>query len=286
MPSPFPGMDPYLEDPAIWPDFHHAFAGDIRAVLNTALPRPYYARLESRPEIGIVDEDDVRAIVPDVAVVRLPPRPSHRSDQPGGLAVAEPRPRTEQTESVRVVVSGEPVRHHFVEVRDASRGHELVTLLEIVSPSNKRRGPDRKAYQAKQRDVLDSDANLIEIDLLSSGEPVVGSPAVLASFEASGRRDRYLVAVSRSWERSVRPEFELFPFGLRGQLPCISVPLRQNEAEVLLDLQYAFDRSYDTGPYALGAVDYGQSPPVPLSDEERAWILERVAAYFSPEATS
>src|SRR5687767_8133112 len=71
MPSPFPGMDPYLESPDIWPDFHHALAGEIRGQLNKTMPAPYYARLEMRPEIGVVeDEGSRRRIVPDVAVVR------------------------------------------------------------------------------------------------------------------------------------------------------------------------------------------------------------------------
>ncbi len=73
MPSPFPGMDPYLEAPDIWPDFHDAFASEIRALLNQTLPAPYYARLEMRPEIGVVEEDDnPRRVIPDIAVVRHP----------------------------------------------------------------------------------------------------------------------------------------------------------------------------------------------------------------------
>ena len=54
MKSPFPGMDPYLEAPDVWPDLHDALAGEIRTALNGSLPPPYYARLEMRPEIGIV----------------------------------------------------------------------------------------------------------------------------------------------------------------------------------------------------------------------------------------
>lgn len=73
MPAPFPGMDPWLESADIWPDFHDSFAAEIRAFLNRVLPPPYYARLEMRPEIGVVDDSDGavyrRAVVPDVSVV-------------------------------------------------------------------------------------------------------------------------------------------------------------------------------------------------------------------------
>jgi hypothetical protein len=274
-------MDPYLEDPAIWPDFHNAFAGDLRAMLNAILPRPYYARLESRPEVGIVDEDESRRIVPDVGIVRLRHEPSTQPrSRSTPVAVAERRPRTEQTASLRIAVSDEPIQHHFVEIRDASSGHALVTLIEIVSPSNKRRGEDRNSYRTKQREVLDSDANLIEIELLGVGEPVAALPPVIAALGAGQRRGRYLVAVSRAWERTPTPDFELFPFGLDDPLPCISVPLRQTQDEVLLDLQHVFDRSYDTGPYELGAVEYSEPPPVPLNDDELAWVPERVVAAF------
>ena len=53
MPSPFPGMDPYLEAPSIWPDFHHKLAAELSTELNGSLPSPYYARLEMRQELGI-----------------------------------------------------------------------------------------------------------------------------------------------------------------------------------------------------------------------------------------
>src|ERR671937_748724 len=76
MPSPFPGMDPYLEAPDIWPDLHEALAAEIRSNLNQALPAPYYARLEMRPEVGIVEDEGRRRINPDVAVVRHPHPPA------------------------------------------------------------------------------------------------------------------------------------------------------------------------------------------------------------------
>ncbi len=200
--------------------------------------------------------------------------------------VADRQPRTEPTQSLRITVAGEMLRHHYVEVRDASRGHALVTLIEIVSPSNKRPGDDRKAYRRKQREILESDASLIEIDLISRGRPVVASPSATRVLRATAGRSRYLVAVSRAWERSPRPEYEAFPIHLADPLPCIGTPLREGAAETLLDLQYVFDRAYDRGPYALGAVDYDDPPTVNLSDDERAWARERIDAYFppSPEA--
>ena len=125
---------------------------------------------------------------------------------------------------------------------------------------------------------------LVEVDLISAGRPVVASTAVIRSLKARTGRGRYFVVVSRAWERSPELEYEAFPFDLPDPLPCISVPLRKGEDEVLLDLQYVFDRSYDNGPYDRGAVDYGQPPGVSLTGEEKAWVRERVASVF-PESS-
>ena len=267
MPSPFPGMDPYLEAPHIWPDFHDALASEIRSELNQSLPRPYYARLEMRQELGIVEEGKARLrIVPDVAVVR-PPRHQLPS---GGTAVLE-RPRRDVSNFIEMVVHSDRIRHHFVEIRDAAQGHKLVTLIEILSPSNKRPGPDREAYQRKQRDVLDSDANLIELDLLRSGERVLPDLDLVAMIAQLDQPPDYVVLVNRAWRRADGVAYQVFPAGLREWLPCIPVPLKQGEPEVPLDLQFLFNRAYDGGPYRRGAVDYGRPPDPPLSARDAGW---------------
>jgi len=255
-------MDPYLEAPDIWPDFHDALAAEIRAELNRTLPEPYYARLEMRPEIGMVLGEGVpRGIVPDVVVRR-----------PEGVVASAPvidTPRTEISEPVRLTVHTEPIRHHFVEIRDAARGHKLVTLIEIVSPSNKGPGPDREAYEEKQREVLRSDVNLIELDLLRGGERLLPYPQLqdaVAQLECD-----YLILVNRAaGRRRMATDYELYPVKLKEVLPCIPVPLRPTEREVPLDLQVMVNRAYDSGPYRR-MVDYSRPPVPPLSDEDAAW---------------
>src|SRR5271166_341073 len=110
MPSPFPGMDPYLEAPQIWPDLHDALAGEMRNELNQTLPNPYYARLEMRPELGIIEErGGTHRIVPDVTVVRHP-YPVHEQ-RAGGAAVLT-MPRSVISEFIEYEVLSEPIRHH------------------------------------------------------------------------------------------------------------------------------------------------------------------------------
>ncbi len=271
MPSPFPGMDPYLEAPDIWPDFHDRLATEISTLLNAILPPPYYARLEMRPEIGIAEENrTVRRIVPDVAVVHSP-GPARGQ---GGVAVLD-SPRTEISQYVEIQISANPIRHAYVEIRDPSRGHHLVTLLEIVSPSNKQYGSDRLTYQRKQSEVLQSDANLIELDLLRGGERLIFYLEVAQLLALREPPPDYVVMVNRSWRRADgAPACQLFPSVVTEPLPVIPVPLRQNEKESPLDLQYVFRRAYDSGPYRRGAVDYASPPRPPLPQELTAWAEE------------
>jgi hypothetical protein len=274
MSSPFPGMDPYLEAPQIWPDLHNALAGEIRNELNQTLPSPYYARLEMRPELGIVDQEGERQrIVPDVMVVRYP----DVSKAPGGGAVAVvERPRRDLSPSIDSATSLGKIRHHFVEIRDPSEGHKLITLIEIVSPSSKRAGPDREAYGFKQREVLESDANLIELDFLRAGQRILPTVDLVTAIKKIAPPPAYLVLVNRAWRRVAFNAYQMFSVGLRESLPCIPVPLTQDEEEVLLDLQFVFNRAYDTGPYRRGAVDYSKLPPAPrLDPEDAAWAVER-----------
>ncbi len=263
MASPFPGMDPYLEAHDTWPDFHDALAAEIRAELNTLLPEPYYARLQVRLEVGIVlGEGGPRRIVPDVVVMRRP-------EKPEAVAPARDRPRTEISEPVYLTVHSEPLRHPFVEIRDPTRGHKLITLIEIVSPSNKGPGPDREAYEAKQREILHSDANLIEIDLLRGGERLLPYPELRQA--VARLSPDYLILVNRALGRRERgTDYELYPVGLREPLPCIPVPLRFGDRDLPLDLQVMVNRAYDRGPYRR-MIDYTRPPDPPLSEEDAAW---------------
>jgi hypothetical protein len=267
-------MDPYLEGPDIWPDFHDAFASQIRGQLNQSLPAPYYARLEMRPEIGIVEHGGVsRRITPDVAVAK-----SHQTKENGGIAVLD-SPRTKVSNYLEFVVQIEAMKHHFVEIRDPSRGHRLITLIEIASPSNKQAGADREAYLKKQREVLDSDANLIEVDFLRAGQRLFAGPELEQFVRSLKPQPDYLVMVHRAWKRlSGQLACHVFPIQIEELLPCISVPLREEIPEIPLDLQFLMTRAYDEGPYRRGAVDYTKLPEPPLSSHKMEWLDNCLAA--------
>lgn len=276
MPSPFPGMDPWLEAADIWPDFHDSFAGEIRAVLNATLPPPYYARLQMRPEVGVVDdrsgETYRRRVVPDVAVVE--------SGRPraGDASMTAVLPRTEISEHLKITVPDQGGRHLSVEVRDPRRRHRLVTFIEIVSPANKTLGADRDSYLEKHDEVFASEASLIEIDLLRGGQRLLPNPLVKRKLTKLKPAPDYLVLVNRAWTRGEGTgEWDVFAISVRRMLPVIPVPLQVNEPEVPLDLQHFFNRSYDDGPYRRGAIDYDSPPHPPLADADEAWARRRLS---------
>jgi hypothetical protein len=252
-------MDPYLEAFDIWPGFHNKLESELITELNAALPAPYYAALEVRQELGVIeDRVTTTRIIPDLTVLRYP-GPSVESTS-GGVGVLEGR-RVGVSPSFEVIINLDLIDHAYVEIRDPSRGHKLITLIEILNPSNKRSGADRRAYRAKQSEVLKSDANLIELDLLRGGRRIFA--------------DLNLQALIASRRLAGTIAYEAYPISVREWLPCIPVPLKEGEADLPLDLQFVFNRAYDGGPYRRGAVDYAGAVPEPgLSDEDRAWAAE------------
>ena len=274
MPSPFPGMDPYLEDPHIWPDVHNRLAEKVSEVLNRSLPSQYYAQLDVRSEVGVVDEPISKVIVPDVNVL-------HTRQENGGAATAVAAPRASLSDCWEIIADFEPVELCSIEVRDRDRAHEVVTLIEILSPSNKRPGRDRNQLLAKRNVIMASETSLVEIDLLRTGARLWQDVEIprQPDDEIHPTPD-YLVSVNRSWDREGSFRLQLFPAWLDGQLPVFPVPLRYEETELHLDLQYLFVQVYDSGPYRRGAVNYAEPAQPPLPDERQTWAAEHVREWF------
>lgn len=254
---PFPGMDPWLEEPAEWPNVHHSIITKIRDRLQALVPEPYYVKAGVRvyiEQLSDLEETERRPIVPDVAILREAPS----SGGVAGAVVDAP---------IRVRVELLEQREGFVEIRDGSRDHALVTAIEVLSPANKRRGAGREEYLRKQTDVLASRASLVEIDLLRGGELVVAIPPELLP------RSAYRVVVTPGHERTLR---NLYPFGVRDRLPRVAVPLTQS-AFVPLDLGAVLREEWENGPYRR-LLRYDQDPTPPLAPDDLAWARERVAA--------
>lgn len=246
MPSPFPGMNPYLEQPAVWTDFHTRFIAAAADVLADALAPGFYAKIGEH--LYFHETTDERELVGhgDLSV-----HPTEFDGVAGAATAVLTEPVT-----VEVPPDVDITRVPFLEIFDRV-GHEAVTVLELLSPSNKYAGPDREQHLGKRRRVLGSRAHLVEIDLLRGGPrlPWANLPACV-----------YSVAVSRSHRR---PNTDFWPIRLRDPLPVIPIPLREGTPEPMLDLQALLHRVYDRAGYRLYL--YESEPEPRLSAADAAW---------------
>ena len=262
--SLFPGMDPYLENPEIFPDFHDSIITYLREVLQASLPAPYFAALGRRVWIEV----SRRSIGPDVEVRRTGGPSPRRTEPVGAVAVAKPpvaRP-------VVVKVAHDELREPFIEIYvRTDEGKRLITSIEILSLANKTPGAHgRDLYKRKQKEILASQVHLVEIDLLRGGEHTTAVPMDRALAEC-GSFD-YHVSVHGFDDLET---FYVYPIRLEDRLPPIAIPLLAGDPSVTLDLQSVFDRCYDAGPYAR-EIRYGTDAVVPpLRPEQAAWA-ERI----------
>ncbi len=248
MPCPFPGMDPYLERRAIWPDFHDSLIAYLREALQPYL-RPRYAAL-TQDRLFVVEHE--RPIRPDVSVIEINERPDFRHGTASSTMVAD--------EPVVVEMLREKIRQPYLEIIEPAEGNRVVTAIEVLSPDNKQPGPGRASYRAKQEELWQGQANLVEIDLLRAGESVVRIPH--ERLEALPQR-RYLVSVTRSYPTRC----ELYGVSMQQRLPRISLPLACDDKDIPLDLQAVFTRCWNTGPYPE-LLHYGDPPPGDVTEEE------------------
>ncbi len=237
-------MDPFLENPRLWPGFHDSLITYIRDELQEHLPEPYFAELEDR--VYLTD--------PGQWVVR------EGLGSEGGAAAAP----------VLLHVPEEEAREPYLEIRDRRSGDRVVTAIELLSPDNKRKaGEGAELYRAKQRELLRAKVNLVEIDLLRAGEHVVAAP--LDQMEPY-RPYAYLVVVRRAARRDHR---EVYPVRLRDELPQVGIPLREPDPDVPLALQALLAKAYEGGAY-WKRVDYAADADPPIAEEDRGWARERV----------
>jgi hypothetical protein len=249
-------MDPYLEDPVRWTGVHHIFITFIGTTLNTLLPARYVARVQER--LYVVEPD--REIYPDVWLQKQSGKPS-RGRGGGATAVAQ-----ECDPYLEIEVGPEEVQEGFVEIVPVADQVQVVTTIEVLSPTNKLAGTEgRHLYRTKQREVLAGPAHLLEIDLLRQGKHTVASPPP----DRLARRGPYdyLVCLSRSDQRGC---CQIWKFTLRQRLPRVLVPLAGDDPDVVLDLQTVFNRVYDEGRYAQ-QLNYRLDPTVPLTALDARW---------------
>jgi hypothetical protein len=253
MKSPFPGMDPYVE--LCWGDFHSRLVMYACDQLEDQLPGKLIARVEERLVVELGD-DDGRSIYPDVRIAEQP-----SSKNAGGVALVETPPATEP---FIVHFSSEPATETFINILEPGTRSRLITVIEILSLSNKLPGEGQRKYKKKQTELKKAKVSLVEIDLLRCGNRVFSLPA---SRIPRRIRTTYQVCVRRGWQPD---EFEVYRVPLRAPLPSVRIPLRKKDQDIRLDLQSIFELAYRKGRY-YSSINYHEPPEPPLDGQDAPW---------------
>jgi len=261
MPSPFPGMDPYLEISGDWRDFHSRFLNGCAEALAERLPQNYVARIEEHFQVLEYPQDTEQHRYPDVAVARI--RPARTPAAPAtAIATLEP----EVIPLVTTII--EEVKERWIEIRRRP-GWAPVTIIELLSPTNKH-GHGYDEYLYKRVSLIARSIHLVELDLLIGGHRLpMGRPL----------RGDYHALVSRTEQR---PMSNVYSWPIRQALPIIPIPLLTPDPDVPLDLAAVFTTVYQRGQYER-SIDYAAPLDLPLSPVDRAWA-EELAKAFQPEA--
>ena len=250
MASPFPGMDPYLEDPAFWPDFHHRFIGCWCEAVADQLPEAYDARLDERVNLVQVSPDVIKLIYPDVAVSGAPRPARSNGSAPGTLLlepVTVPHEIMEEVRQTRIEILHRPDR-------------SLVAVLELLSPANKA-GDGFELYRGKRTAILQQHVHLVELDLLLGGNRLVHAEPLPAG--------DYYAFLTRSESRA---KCAVYAWTVRQPLPTLPIPLRSPDADIHIDLGKVFQAAYARGRYAR-SLPYGRLPTAPLNAADAAWAV-------------
>ncbi len=270
--SPFPGMDPWLEP--VWESVHTRLIVSLANQIGPGLPAGLFAEVE---ETVVVLEggDDRGRPKPDVAVFRSPTAVGGANAGPGdpaggGAAVARP---------VLISIAVEPIRQRHVAIRSFETGRPLVTAVELLSPTNKRKRSAREAYVARRAAYHAAGVNVLELDLVRAGGHLIDVPLddvpadLITPYKACVHRG----SVGGDGDPPDRVTAEYYPIPLQSRVPLIALPLRPADPDFLLNAQRSLDEVYGTGQYA-GKLDYAAPLDPPLPPADAAWAAERVAA--------
>jgi len=257
MSSPFPGMDPWLERPGFWPDVHDSLIMSLRRALAPLLRPKYYLAVQQRTVIAVVPPEP-HPIFPDLAIVER---------EKSSLARDVPVATLVEPIIVEIPVP-ETITEDYLEVVEVA-GERVVTVIEILSPSNKRPGEDRQAYITKREKIFRTPMNFVEIDLLRGW-----SPMPFTFLQTNGHLSHYRILVKRNV--SVRHAF-LYPFSVRDPIPVFPLPLQPGDIEPSVRLGEVLKEIYDEYGYDL-RIDYHRPPEPTLSEDDAHWAKEVLRA--------
>jgi len=262
MKSPFPGMNPYLEQSSLWSQVHLNLIDAIQKYLLQKLAPHYYVGVEQTTYLSIVPPHNSLIGRPDIFIA---------DDANGTSSPVATHLKTPQTKVVikpkqfKIPQQMEEKRQRYLTVRHIET-QEVITVIEIVSPANKIGLVGRKQYEDKCLKILSSLTHFVEIDLLRVGERLL--------IDTEETTD-YRILVSRE---QTRPQLDAYLFNLRDPIPTITIPLREVDEEIELPLNQILQAVYIERRYDL-IINYDQPVTPKLSDENQIWVKNCIANY-------
>jgi hypothetical protein len=261
-------MDPYLERRGLWEEIHTDLISGIRHFLIPLLRPKYRVAIEQRTYLSLVSP----ALPPPLPYPKgkMAGKPDVMITAPGRVAVAEPLALAEAVFDPPMpgeLPMPEEIIERYLEIRDTTT-QEVITAIEILSPTNKIDKEGRQQYERKRLNVLGSATSLVEIDLLRGGQPF----AMRLLDQSSAQPSDYRIVISRSWQR---PSADLYLFSVRQPIPAFLIPLRPGEQEPVLPLNRLLHDLYDAGGFDM-VIDYTQPPDPPLSAQDAAWAMQQM----------
>jgi hypothetical protein len=251
-------MDPYVEDPFFWPDFHGSVIAAMRGHLNTRLPERYVASSDRHVWLEEPDGEPGPLLGEPDGLVAVRSEGEGNGTAAGAATLSAPL--------TVAIPAGSPLGNRYLRIVDRHQ-RRVVTVIELLSPSNKTAGANGEAYRFKRSEYLAGGVNLVEIDLLREGErPPLGDPPTALS-------DYYILAC----QASDPDRAGVWTFSVRDAIPPVPVPLDPGVPIVWMDLRACTDRAYDEGRYG-SELDYALPPVPPLRDPDAAWAKELLAA--------
>jgi hypothetical protein len=214
------------------------------------------AQIDERMTLVELPEDDqMKLIRPDVAVVRGESKPEPRTAASAGSVVPRGALTLEPvTIPMKFLAEESEIYLNILHLPD----QKVVTVVEVLSPSNKA-GAGRRDYLAKRHGLTVPDVHLVELDLLLAGHRL--------PMERPLPPGDYYALVARV-ER--RPDCDVFTWTVRDRLPTIPIPLLAPDQDIWVDLAPPFASVYERGRYTR-LIKYHAPLDLPLTPESRAW---------------
>ncbi len=251
MSYPFPGMNPYLEHPQLWREVHSRLIIALADAIEANLSLNYRVAVEKRTYLNDVQES-VEIGIPDVAITTQKLNSNKNKDSVATLPA--------QTEVINVIIpTPEIIKESYLEIREITTGY-VVTVIELLSPTNKKAGIGKESYLNKRINILSSPTHLVEIDLLRGGKNM---PIITKIIPTD-----YRILICRG---NRRPNAQLYGFNLPQVIPSFPIPLKEGEPEPLVDLQSLLLGIYQRARFDL-AIDYTKEPVPSLKKEDRIWL--------------